>query len=450
MKKIIIILFILNLFHIHSEDLKKEKWTVHWGEFKGINLSLSNQYLVTTIPAYLMENIPADYKHYPDSSESLLIYMDLIESRIIEVKKNRLMLLEQKDEMLFDKNSTEEGLKIVQDKIKASDEELEELNKIDIMALKPIESLDIEYFPKSREELKHIEEFEIGYFLKRKNVDYYISGTIEEINNNLFIEVELYSKYSDQPELIYNGIGDSDDIIIYRDDILDKLIKKITSEKMIQYSIAAEPDDSLIYVNDDFKSLGRYNGYAIDGELLNIDILKEGYETLSIDRVVSLNNNLFEEELTYIQREFVTVESNPEGAKAYYGSKFIGYTPIEVAKYSYPLKLTLSLEGYMDKNIVIDLNSNDMSVDLTEGIIDIKKNFEDEKRKFYQATAIFSFSLAVPLFLNAQSDIISSYNTATEKDQLVYNISVVNAVVWGINIFYRLYRYLKAAELSVE
>lgn len=450
MKKILIILLVLKSSLIFSEDFKKENWSVFWGELKGINLSLSNQYLVTTIPSYLMENIPAEYKHYPDVSESLLIYMDLLEAKIKEVNKNKLLLLEQRDELVFDNINDEKSIKAIQDKLIEKEKELEELNKTDIMSLQPFESLDIEYFPKTTEELKFIKEAEIGYFLKRKNIDYYITGSIEEINNNLFIKIKLFSKYSNTPELIYSAVGDSEDIIIYRDDILNELIKKITSDKMIQYSVKAEPEDSLIYVNNDFKSLGTYNGYAIDGELLKIDISKEGYKPLSIEEVVTPLNNMFEEELTYIQREFILVESNPEGAKAYYGSKYIGVTPLEVAKHSYPLKLTLSLEGYMDKNIVIDLDSSDINVDLSKGVIDTKEFFEIEKRKFYQSSAIFSFSLAVPLLITAQSDIISKYDTATKTDQLIYNISIANAVIWGINIFYRLYRYLRAAELSVE
>ncbi|QEN03795.1 PEGA domain-containing protein [Thiospirochaeta perfilievii] len=146
-------------------------------------------------------------------------------------------------------------------------------------------------------------------------------------------------------------------------------------------------------------------------------------------------------ELKPLESDFINLDTLPSGASIYYGSRYMGTTPLDIPKYSFAQKLTISLDGYLDKSLIIDQKSISRTIKLKAGVVDKESNYILKKNRFYRNTAIFSFSLAIPLFLGTQGDNINSS---------VYNISIGNAFFWGINLFIDLFRYLKAAELSVE
>lgn len=447
MKKTLLFIFLTITFFCFSKDfendinIEKETWNIEWGELQGKNLSLSNQFLITTLPVYFMDNIQLDYDHYLNNDESKNVIEHIIKKKISTLNTSLTKKINSRDNFFFDNNSNKKNYDKILEEIEEIEEKIEALKNLNVSIIKRIISLPVNYLPEENKSLTSKKDYQIKYYMEQQDLDYYVTGNIEEINNNLILKIKLFSKYTESPEVLWNGIGTSEDILSYRDDILDKLSKKIISDEIKKYNVTVVPSDSLIYINEEFRGLGNYTGYFIDGDKLNLDISKEGFETFSTKTRVSKINNKLTVELIPIDTKSIVVNSEPRSASAYYGSKFIGLTPLEVPVFSYSQKLTLSLDGYMDKSFVVSPESKDIKIILNEGFIDPEKNFIKEKSRFYTATAIFSFSLAVPLFFSTQGDNIDS----------VYNyISIGNAVIWSINLFYRLYKYLGAAELSVE
>lgn len=424
-----------------SDELKKEFWSIEWGELQGNNLSLSNQFLVTTIPTYFMNNIQLEHEHYLESDESDSVLNKLIISKIDTLKKSLTKKINNRDALFFNKNSNEDSYNKVLKEITKIEDEIISFENMDITTLDIIKSLPITYLPKENKLLTSKKDYQIKHYIEQEDLDYYITGNIEEIYDNLILNIKLHSRYSESPLVIWSGIGTNEEILSYRDDILNSLIRVIISKDIKQYKVEVIPSDALIYINQKFRGLGRYTGYFLNGDNLNMEISKEGYESLSINRIVGSTGNSFYTELISIKTKTIIINSEPKSASAYYGSKYIGKTPLEVPIFSYSQKLTLSLDGYMDRSIIIHSNSKKMNIKLKKGYIDPEENFIKEKSLFYASTAIFSFSLAVPLFFSTQGDNING---------TLNNISMGNAIFWGINLFYRLYQYLKAAELSVE
>lgn len=453
MKRFFIIICIILSISLSAQDFKKEKWTVEWGEIIGDGLSISNQSLITTIPIYFMENIQKDNGHYPDSKEKVLIIEDLKNIKHDKLLKERTNLYKSRDALFFEKNEDESKYdKIILD-IENKNIEIQELEDLDIQDNEDLNSIPIEYLPKKDEGkdiiLKAMKDYQVFNYLNRENIDYYIGGIIEEEMDNLFLTVKLYSKYKIEPVIIWSGVGTNEEILDYREEILNLLNKIIISENILTYEIDIEPNDALIYVNDSFRGLGYYKGRFLTGELLKIDVSKEGYKNLSISRRVNKYNQAFNAELIPIKTDTVLIDSNPRGAMLYYGSRYIGITPMNIPVHLNSQRLTLSLEGYMDKSIAITNNSKDLTINLKKGVFDTDLHFINEKRKFYTSTALFSFSLTIPILLTIQTDTVG--NGVNDADlELITNIAIGNAVFFGLNLFYRLYKYLRAAEISVE
>ncbi|MBN2618746.1 MAG: PEGA domain-containing protein [Spirochaetales bacterium] len=438
MKKIFFLLFTLP-FLLNSQEINinKDKWVIEWGKFSSESLSSSNQILSTTIPQYLMENIDFSHKHYLDSTENKLVLQELIHSKKKELTKERLDITKSRDLLLFE-GYTQEKLKKIDERFKLNEEKFLKLETINELNL---DGIDISYFPKDVNDLKYKDPFSVNSYMKKKSIDYYITGVLEEEYENIFLTIYLYSKYNYNPIKIWSGVGSSEDILNYREDILDSLYPYIVSKDVIPYTISVEEKDALIYINNEFKSLGIYSGYYVKKNPLNIMISKEGFETLKFKKVFTRYNNDLKVKLVESNSSTIDIETNPSGAKVYYGSLFMGETPLSIPLYSYAQKITLSLDGYREQSLVISSRSKSVNIDLEKGIIDSRQLFIEEKKNFYTSSAVFSFALAVPLFLNTQN--------LSDNENIEY-IAIGNAVIWGINFFYRLYKYLDSAQISVE
>lgn len=443
MKKIILFLFcVIFLSNISGLEVNKTNWTVTFYNFEGTNLSLNNQYLVSTIPDYIETNVTLEYDHFLSEEEVKGVYKNLIQDKIVELEKKRLTEIDKRDQLLFQGDNKEDEYTNIENKILEIEEDILALENTDIATLDPIETLK----PEIKEDLDQASISNIKRFISQNKIDYLVSGTLEEEGENLFISILLYSNYTDEPEIIYSGVGTNEDILEFRDDIVDIVNRKIVAKPILNYEIVVSPSDSLIYIDEEFKAIGRYKGYAFDDSRLKLQIIKDGYETILVEKVVTNDHRFFEYELQEKKLEYINITSDPVGAKVHYGSKYMGLTPLDIPILSNPQKLSLSLEGYMDEGVTIKQDVRNMHFVMDSNVIDVDENFIKHKNNFYMSLGVFSISLAVPLFFYSQSDII----TFTEDMELYTNISVINATLWGIHLVYRLYRYLEAAKLSVK
>lgn len=445
MKKITLFLFyIIFLVNISGYELevKKTNWTIVFGYLDGNDLSLSNQYLVSTIPDYLESNVVLEYDHFLSKEEESGVYQDLIQDNIGELKKKRLTEINKRDQLLFQKEQNPDEYSNIEKNILEVEEDIVSLEQTDLTTLDPIKSLK----PEILDDLDLSAVNNIERFINHNKIDYYITGNLEEEGENLFITISLYSKYAKDPEILYSGVGSNEDVLGFRDDIVDIINRKIVAKPILNYEIIVEPSDALIYIDEEFKGIERYKGYTFEDRRVKIQVIKDGYESIVIEKVVTDENSFFKYELQEKKLDYINITSKPTGANVYYGSKFMGLTPLEIPILSNPQKLSLSLEGYMDESVTIKEDVKDMHFIMDSNVIDVDKNFIKHKNNFYLSLGVFSISLAVPLFFYSQSDII----TFTEDMNLYTNISVINATLWGIHLVYRLYRYLEAAKLSVK
>lgn len=445
MKRLLLITYIF-LFSISltSFEAEKEEWVVAFTPFSSTGLSLSNMYLGSVIPTYLFENVEKEFKHYLTVEEATEVNRVLLEEEIEKEYTNRLTKINERDSKIFSSENLQDDLATVEDEIKEIEERIDNLKSIEINRIDKLKEIELNI-----KEMDFISsDFqEIQKYLEDEKVDYLITGEIEEIDDNLFVKLLLYSRYLNKEQELFTGIGYSEDILNLREKMVEEINRTLISDDIITYEINVEPIDSLIYVDGVFKSIGNFKGSGIDGSVVEVTAVKEGYRTKTLQKVITAENSLYDLELDQLEEKLVTIRSNPSGVHVHYGSKYIGTTPVEIPVYSSPLKLSLSLEGYMDKSLTVTDNIKNQYIHMDSKIIDVDKNFEKSKDNFYLSMGIFSISLAIPLFFNSQEDLILSDH---EYYPTLQNISIVNAVIWGGHLFYRLYMYLEAAKLSVE
>lgn len=437
MKRLLLIILSLISISLSGEELSKNDWTILFGQLEGGSLSFSNKLLTTSIPTYLFENMPEDAEHSMTENERDIIEISLRKEKLEEFQKEKRELWDKRDELLFTGGTEEKRAEYTED-ISALNTKIEE---IDNWILADGNDITIKLKPDSAEDLEELDEFRIDYYLKQESIDYYIGGNIDEEYENLFVNLYIYSKYSDERVNFWSGIGSSEEILNYREDMLLALFNVILSDQVIPFSITANESDSLIYIDDTFVGLGAYKGISVRDKSLEIKVEKEGFVSYSDTIKVNESGKSITVDLEKISQTYILVDSEPQGAKLYYASRYIGTTPLELPLQSNAQKLTISLDGYIDTSYIIDDRSRDFTAKLIKGVPDSEARLKSEKGFFYTATAAFTISLGIPLFLGTQD---------SENGTLLHNISIGNAVVMGLNLFYRLYRYLQAAEASVE
>ncbi len=428
----------LLIFSINSQEIRKENLKIEWGEFIGHDLSLSNQLLKNSIPYYLLENFDSSLGHFSELDEKLEIFEDAKRELISKTEDEIKDLITKRDLLIFNSELDKEKIKGLESDIELKKNTIEKIKNKRISDFQY--SDPIPFYTNEKKLLTLSSPMEIKHYLNKNKKDYFISGSIEEISDNLLVIVKLYSKFTDEVKVVWRGIGDSEDILNYRDEMLLALSKVLISSKVVRFTVITEPENSKIYINNNFKGLGQYSGYFLNKSFLNLSVINEGY--LKKELIVMAESEVSKKIVLEPEvAKHINVISIPSGASIYYGSVFYGTTPATLPVYSYPLKLRISLEGYNDKHFTVDNKTKEIKVKLVEGLIDKSENFVKHKENFYVATAVFSFSLAIPLFLNTQPNNI---------EPVLFNISIGNAIVWGVNLFYQLYSYLTAAEQSVE
>lgn len=440
MKKIIIVLLVFFvLINLNSKELSKDSWVIYVGNFEGIELSPSNQLLTSTIPMFFRDNLDRNFIHFSNEEEFALVIDSEITSEIKNIREKKLKLLKDRDALLFKKSRTEldyEKLDKDIDNLNLDIETFKEF-KLEDISMEPLFDIVIE--PSDEKNYKVVTRSNIPFFLEQNKIDYYIGGELEEDEENLFLTIRLYSRYSLESEVLWSGIGESENLLGYKDEILDIILRRIVSSPLYSYRVISDPKDSLLYINGEYKGLGFYEGYGGKNDKIDIQVSKEGFKKSNLNFILNKDDFRIKVDLKPIESQSITISTIPIGAKAYYGSKYIGETPVDIIKFSYPQKLTFKLDGYNDKSITIGDNFKSRTILLDQGIVDSEEQLKNGKENFYTATAIFSVALALPLFLDGQSDDI---------DSVVMGVSITNAVLWGGHLFYRLYRYLEAAKFS--
>jgi hypothetical protein len=135
-----------------------------------------------------------------------------------------------------------------------------------------------------------------------------------------------------------------------------------------------------------------------------ITIQKEGYNTDK--KIIQISDNTT---FTYKhtptkpdKKSFISVTTNPEGADAYWGSQFLGKTPVKnVPVSSGKNRLRISMEGYIDYFTGLDLKEGELSesnVSLNQGDSEIYYNNKQNVFLDYTYQDFTRYSLYSSLF----------------------------------------------------
>ncbi len=496
MNKIIIyILFFFFSFTLCGEDLidtiefSRENWVIGIEEFTG-DLSPANNYLKKSLPDLIKKDLLNLDLHVISEKEKLY-YQDQI---FTDIRKNLILQLakkfETKDDILFSDDMGGNEYFIANKEIEELKSKINELGQLDSSQIKTAELLMVEWAGDEDNKFYTPDEYIPEVRVELDDLDFLISGNIVEIEEYIFLEIYGFDRSTSKEFLIYSNTGLPDEVELMTSDVIDKFRSIILGRSWAVLKVVTDQPDSMIYADGVLIGVGTAEEIVIDPSKVHIEAIGEGSSYWSGDfELTALEINEISGVLSESNVEFLTLNTEPEGADVYIGARRAGVTPLKLPRYENKnIWVSIRTEGYYEKSFEISENSpDDLFFHLEVEQMSRTDIFQLRKEEFYRSLGWFSVSLAGPIITIGVTDnylskrdgsaiLYNEYNTLILTEPTTYNVNqrdyyresyndmnrnygISFGVFWGtialntgllVDVFVKLSRYIKAAEAMAE
>lgn len=421
--------------------------------------------LSESFPRLLISELAICEEHSFSEEELLSIRKNLIKDKTISLYKNLEEKHTQRDMLLFDDERTPKKYNDFTTEIKEIKKQITAFEEIDPVAI-PLPAT----YPiiMGNDPIENNES-------ARSVGDLLITGSIEQFEDYFFLSVKLWNQLTKKETIIYRSTGTPGEFPDLAKAAAVQLRETILGRNWAVLNVIDVPNNGRVSVDGKFRGIGA----------TRIEILTPGEHLVEVTAkgMVPLRQSItlkaYKESTLNISMEYgkvdsIIITSNPSGADIYLGSSWIGVTPLRVAKPEVAIQVTLTYPGYSPEKFKLEPKSaGRIDITLVEGIINKEEILVRKKDKFYNSMMWFSLSLALPaissgiaqnLFsqtsLTANQYVISgSYDDYEKAKELENGYYASMAVFWSsvalcgglaVNMFYRLYEYIKAGESVAE
>jgi hypothetical protein len=301
-------------------------------------------------------------------------------------------------------------------------------------------------------------------FLTEQNADAFLSGRLSEFHGRLFLEIELFTRFTGSysyEDFVMFSFEDFDTAL---DEIGNRLAVELSGDAPSKIIVHASPPEAIVSINGIFTGTGAITQIRFPGEM-EISVRANNFIPVSFPLTVEAGE-LAEISISLtpmgISSLDVDVSGSPNSA-VYHGSLFVGESPLSLTlpsdAFSYISVETP--EGEIGSFVFRDNNitqSNNQFVRLNgdRGMADIITAFpasEEEKQvqrarnNFYRAYGAFWIVMPVS-FLAA--GMAGNYLTSHNPDTVAQANTIINGA-WGLGgavlgaTIFQIFRYIRAS-----
>ncbi|MDA3955893.1 PEGA domain-containing protein [Oceanispirochaeta sp.] len=460
-------------------SIEKETWNVGMSRFTGFNLDKKHEYLLTSLPLLLIENI-SDIENHQFSEEEKEYYIHQhIDEQIISIEKSKSELHRQRDILLFSEKEKKDRQKLYDDlslQMTGKEELLslwENLSPEEIFMQESLPVL-IESYADEGNQLIELRSGTQKY-MDKEGLDLLLSGSIERVDDLFFLSFSCFNINNKMSLLDISRTAREEEIDSVLLEISDQVRTIILGRTWAGLNVSVTPENALISIDGKTLGVGSLLTKTLLPGFATVQIKTTGFQTqsqqiyLAPERIQSLEVNL-----TAGESESLFIFSDPPGADVYMGALWIGQTPLFTERPAQLEQLKISKENYMSFFMSTrELLGDSITVELGLTLYDKEKKLKDSKSAFYRALGWFSLSVGVPLILsgiyqnldnryyNYAIDYNSTGNPESYDKALEYknHADIAYYSYWGgvavsgtllVNTIFKLRSYIRAAEESTE
>ncbi len=467
--------FLYSLDEEEEEDnfsIEKESWTVGIALWEQSNLLERQTYLQNSLPQLLKDELEGLKTHLLTDEESLYLRETFLDDKRLESETTLETLFTQRDELIFsDAVDTRSRYESLSEDIKEQFREIERLKGYDPSEVDVPVELDLIF----KDMEKSVSLIQVAREMETESYDMILYGSIERLDELLFLELSCFSPLGKEPLASWTGTGGEED--------LNSLVREASAEIRVallgrtwsEIHITAEPAGSLILMDGETVGVGEAHISDASPGFVTISISEHGY--ISDSRQVFLPAMETVELAVELEKgisSYVSFLSDPPGADVYYGSEWQGITPLSVPRPGFSNDIKIAYEGYRAFHIPsYEVKGDSITVKLTQSAYDKELAFKEAKSDFYRALGWMSISMGVPLILYGiyqnqtnlyydyayqwiATDSQESYDKARQYERysnITYYSFLGGVAVSGgllVNTLIKLKDYIRAAEDSTE
>ena len=452
--------------------MEKESWSVGIALWEKSNLLERQTYLQNSLPQLLKDELEGLKTHLLTEEESFHIQTAFLNEMRFQSESVLENLYSQRDELIFsDDSDTDSRYESLSEDIKEQFREIERLKGYDPLDVDVPDELDLEFTDIE----KVVTRIQILQNLEGEDFDMIIHGSIERLDELLFLELACYIPGRNDPLIFWTGTG--------REEELNALVREAAREFRVvllgrswsELHITAKPEGGLIFL--DGETVGVGEAYINDASPGFVTVLVSEHGYISNSQQVylpAMESVELDVELEKGVSSDISFLSDPPGADVYYGSEWQGITPLTLPRPGFSNNIKIAYEGYKAFHIPsYELEGDSITVKLSEKAYDKELAFKEAKSDFYRALGWMSISMGVPLILYGiyqnqtnlyydyayqwiATDSQESYDKARQYERysnITYYSFLGGIAISGgllVNTLIKLKDYIKAAEDSTE
>jgi hypothetical protein len=444
---------------------QRSTWSIGIAAFEGKNLSPENIYLTRSFPLLLRERLEGIPEHYFSAAEVRAYRRQIIQrerKRLVEaIASDR----RARDELFFTSPSAAQKAADYEERIETNLQAVRNLSEVDPESIAFPRSKPIEFISGADGELVFDKEVLSPFQLaKQQDLDVLIWGRFEEVEGFLYFEITVFHAVLEEPVYTHSDAGAAVELYDLFDEPGVEIATILWGRDWSSLSVQTEPPGASVWIDEVFQGRTPLDiPYLLPGsKQLRVQI--SGYQTVS--RTIELlpyTEQVQRIDLVPQVRETFNLASDPAGASVYWGSQWLGKTPLSVDKPEELSRYLLRLDGFLDFPLYIDPTiGQSVTAELVPEELDPGELQNRRRRELYRALGVFALSIPIPMFswgyrgdyiktaqeLELEGKIAES-QAALDKSNIYGGIFLGTVAVSGglfANLLVRLIRYIRAAD----
>ncbi len=462
-----------------SLDFEKESWTIGISGLSDKGISKDSSYLLSSLPLLLVNELSDISSHELSELEKLRFSESCLKEKLQDLQEEKTALHSKRDELLFsgeDRRTREKEYRELSEQIEEKGKEISLFRQRASDEVQMKDSLPVEFRPLNAEEsvLDHPRIRASGY-MEREDLDFFITGSLEEIDNLYFISLKAFGRNDEKPQLSVERLAGKDELEEVMREAGLELRSLILGRPWSQLIIETLPDSAVISINGRTVGVGSARLKSLDPGFATLTVSENGY--ISDSRQIYLapegSQNL-EVTLKKGEENGLYLVSEPPGADVYFGALWVGRTPLFTELPEERVQIKMSKEAYMPFFLSSDkISTETLTVELGTDLYEKELELKDAKSAFYRSLGWFSLSVGFPVVMagiyqnldNRYINYANAYSSTGSSDyydkalDYKHQADAAYLAYWGgialsgsllVNVFFKLWNYIKAAEESTE
>ena len=255
--------------------------------------------------------------------------------------------------------------------------------------------------------------------MREKQLDFLITGSVEETSELLFLEIYGYRADSRSEELLWSGNFRAAEL----EEAVERASRDIRSalygRPWADLSVRTDPPKAqvrLITKGSRRENAGGFFRYLSPGEA-RIEVRAEGYGTeVRTVQLLPQEHKRIRVELSPRNTAELRIHSLPQKAEVYVDARRVGTAPLSVEEAVLPAYLTLRREGYQEKNVLIEKDPEErvLRYRLHPEEVNTERVVGNARERFYFGLAGFFLSVPLTMYSYGKSiDYAFTYATAS-------------------------------------